>query len=77
MKEDFRFIIPRTPTTNSEIFAIHVVTKQFYQEVQYRQEFQNYCEWYYSVGEKHRQEAEKMRNDLNIMGWFTRIFNHE
>ena len=65
---------PTSPDSSSEleILETYQVTYTFYEEVRYRQDFEDYCQWYYNVAEKHQQEFESMKNDLNILGWFCR-----
>ncbi|MBK4730825.1 hypothetical protein JJD41_13275 [Oxynema sp. CENA135] len=61
-----------TPTVAGESLEAAQITRDFYREVQYRQEFDRHCQWYYETAERHRQELEKMRGDLNLFGWFLR-----
>ena len=70
MSDELRQIIPMPPEAADETFAVYQATNQFYREVTYRQEFERYCQWYYTTAERHRQELKKMRNDINILGWF-------
>ncbi len=56
----------------SEAIATYHVTRCFYREVAQRQEFEQYCQWYYETAAKHQQELEKMQRDINILGWFIR-----
>lgn len=53
-----------------EALQVHQLTREFHQEVEYRDEFAQYCSWYYQTAARHRQELEKMRRDVNILGWF-------
>jgi hypothetical protein len=69
--KEFRRIIPAPPPA-ADIFASYRMAHEFRREAEYRQELKNYCDWYYSTAESHRQELEKMRGDINILGWFTR-----
>ena len=55
-----------------EALETYQVTQEFYQEVQYREKFDAYCQWYYETAESHHQELQKMRGDLNLFGWFCR-----
>ena len=55
-----------------EILEAHQVAREFYREVEYREDFANYCQWYYETAERHQKELQKMRGDLNIFGWFLR-----
>jgi len=47
-------------------------TRNFYREVAHRQEFEQYCDWYYTTALKNQQELNKMRGDINLFGWFVR-----
>jgi hypothetical protein len=48
------------------------MTRNFYREVEDRQEHAEYCRWYRQVAQQHQQEFAKMQNDVNLMGWFRR-----
>ncbi len=72
MSKDFPYIIPRAEPEVEENFAAQQVTKEFYDEVEVRNEFKNYCEWYKETARIHRQELERMRGELNILRWFLR-----
>lgn len=68
---ELRNIVPEPPIP-AEILKQHQITREFYQEVKYRQEFESYCQWYYSTAKQHQQELQKMQGDFNILGWFRR-----
>jgi hypothetical protein len=70
MSDEFRQIIPTPPLVADEVFATHQVSQEFYREVEYRQELERYCQWYYSTAALHRQDLQKMRREMNIFGWF-------
>lgn len=72
MPEEFRQIIPTPPPPAEEIFAVYQATCEFYREVQYREEFERYCQWYKQTAELYRQDQQKMQRDINIFGWFNR-----
>lgn len=72
MPEQFPKIIPAPQPDIEETFAAYQATSQFYREVQSRTELQRYCAWYYTIAERHRQELQQMRGELNILGWFRR-----
>ncbi|HEY9852232.1 MAG TPA: hypothetical protein V6D28_22350 [Leptolyngbyaceae cyanobacterium] len=72
MSEELRQIIPMPPQAADEMFAAYQATNQFYREITYRQEFERYCQWYYTTAEHHRQELKKMQSDINILGCFRR-----
>lgn len=72
MNQDFREIIPNPGQAVDEIFTVHQTTQEFYREVEYREELDRYCQWYYATAEANRQEFIKMRGELNIFSWFIR-----
>ncbi|PIG90929.1 hypothetical protein [Gloeocapsopsis sp. IPPAS B-1203] len=72
MANQFHYIIPLPPPETQDIFAAYQATRQFYREVQSRTDLQQHCDWYYTIAERHRQELEQMRNELNILSWFRR-----
>ncbi len=72
MSQDFPQIIPSEHSEVEENLLVHQTTREFYDEVQTRSEFQQYCHWYYATAERHRQELEKMRGEINIFAWFRR-----
>ena len=71
MPDELQRIVPASPPT-VDIFATYQLASEFHREIQYRQEYQRYCEWYQLTAEHHRQELQKMRGDFNLFGWFCR-----
>lgn len=71
LPKEFPQIAP-VPQNVAETLESARVTREFYHEIEYRQELQNYCQWYHETAEFHRREFEKMRGDINIFGWFHR-----
>lgn len=65
-------IVPSSAKLTIEDLETYQITHQFYEEAQYRHDFEAYCQWYYATAEQHQKEAESMKNDLNIFGWFCR-----
>ncbi|MEB3150402.1 MAG: hypothetical protein VKL60_15490 [Sphaerospermopsis sp.] len=72
MSKELPYIVPSPQPEVEEVFAVHQTTVEFYHEVQTRSEFKRYCEWYYTTAAENRRDLEKMRDELNIMGWFFR-----
>jgi hypothetical protein len=71
MNEGFQQIVPNIPPA-ADIFASHHLAQEFRREVEYRDDFQQYCQWYRLTAQKHQQELAKMKKDINIFGWFLR-----
>ena len=71
MPEELQQIIPAplSPIIQ-ETFAAISSTREFYQEVKIRNDRKIYCAWYHTTAQKHRQELEQMRGEINILGWF-------
>jgi hypothetical protein len=70
--KDHRWLTPDTaPPPAAEILAVYQTTRQFYQEVEGRVEYDRYCAWYRAVAEQHQRELQKMRCDFNLLGWFS------
>lgn len=50
---------------------VYNITHEFYQELRHREAYQ----WYHETAQAHQQELEKMRGDINILGWFLKWRN--
>lgn len=70
MPFEWEQITKRPDQPAAEILKAHQLTREFHQEVEYREDFNQYCQWYYETAERHHRELEKMRKDINILGWF-------
>lgn len=56
----------------AEIIVSHQVAYDFYQEVAYRDAWNDYVQRYREMAYRHQQELESMRHDPNLFGWFVR-----
>ena len=72
MSDTFSYLIPLPPAAPSQQFEAYSFTHAFYDEVQVRQANAEYCRWYAQVAAENRQESERMRSELNPLGWFYR-----
>lgn len=61
-----------SPVTADEAIERQQVSYEFRQEVQHRQAFEAYCQWYYATAEKHQTELAAMENDVPLFSWFWR-----
>jgi hypothetical protein len=71
MSKDFQYILPQ-PEPIADILSVYEATYEFRREVQYREELEEYCQWYYAAARQHQEELQRMRNDINVFGWFCR-----
>jgi gamma-glutamylcyclotransferase (GGCT)/AIG2-like uncharacterized protein YtfP len=67
----FQRVMPLSPA-EAEILEIYQDTHEFYREVERRQALDEYCQWYYAVAEQHRRDLITMRQEVNLMSWFSR-----
>ena len=71
MSEELQQIVSTSPSPNVQsTFAAIASTSEFYQEVKSRKAMKVYGDWYRTTAQKHRQELEQMRGELNILSWF-------
>ena len=73
MQNDIRWLTPLPPSMLEALVA-YELTREFYQEVQYREELLEYCQWYQETALKNRVELQRMQGDINLMGWFNRLW---
>jgi uncharacterized protein YaaW (UPF0174 family) len=71
MPNDLRWVAP-SPQPIPEAIIVHEVTREFYREVKYRDEFEDYCQWYRAIAAKHQKEMQRMQKDINLLGWLYR-----
>lgn len=71
MTSHFHWLVP-APEPTPEVLLVYDLTRQFQREVEYREEFDRYCQWYRTTAEQHRQEWQKLQTDWNLLGWFSR-----
>jgi hypothetical protein len=64
-------IVPLPQAEAEEILVAHQITFDFYEEVRFREAFDAYCDRYQQLAEQHRRELETLRNDINLLGWFS------
>ena len=72
MQFEWEQLLPNTYQPTAEILEAHQLTYEFHREVKSREEFEHHCQWYSETAELHQEELQKMRGDLNILGWFLR-----
>lgn len=63
-------IVPLPQAKAEEILIAHQITFEFYEEVRFREAFEEHCQWYQQVADQHRRELEAMQGDINLFAWF-------
>ena len=71
MYNDIRWLAPLPPDLLEALVAYHL-TREFYREVEQRERFHQYCQWYYETAAQCQREAGRMQRDINLLGWFYR-----
>jgi hypothetical protein len=72
MLNDLRWVAP-LPQPILEVLVAYELTREFHREVQCREEFEQYCQWYREVSARHQLEMQKMQGDINLFGWFNQL----
>lgn len=71
----FEYISPRFTATRQDVIEhleLQHIAQEFRLEVEYRQRFEEYCEWYYHTAEQNRRDFSQMQAELNLREWFAR-----
>ena len=55
-----------------EAIELQQIAYEFRQELQYRDDFEAYCQWYYAAAAQHRAELAAMKNDIPFFSWLCR-----
>jgi len=61
-----------TPHDVIEHLELQHVAQEFRLEVDYRQRFEAYCQWYYRTAEQNRLDYARMQGELDFRDWFSR-----
>ncbi len=69
MLNDIRWLAPLPPAILEALVAYNL-TREFYREVEYREEFDRYVQWYRATAATNQRELQKMQRDINVLGWF-------
>ncbi|MBD0269927.1 MAG: hypothetical protein ICV77_16745 [Cyanobacteria bacterium Co-bin8] len=56
----------------SEILQVHQMAQDFRMEVECREQFAAYCDWYDRTALKHQQEWAAMQKDVQLRSFFRR-----
>ncbi|WP_199305855.1 hypothetical protein [Pseudanabaena sp. FACHB-2040] len=61
------------PAQNAiEILQVHQMAQDFRREVECREQFAAYCDWYDRTALQHQQEWAAMQKDVQLRGYFRR-----
>ncbi|MEM1254900.1 MAG: hypothetical protein AAGI69_20890 [Cyanobacteria bacterium P01_H01_bin.21] len=60
------------PTDVSETLELQQIAYEFRQEIQHRNDFDAYCQWYYETAAQNQADLAAMQNDIPFFSWFRR-----
>ncbi len=72
----FEYLSPRslaTPQDVIEHLELHHFAQEFRLEIEHRQQFEAYCEWYYEVAQQNREDYQCMQGEPNLREWFGQL----
>jgi len=69
----FEYLLPESAEVRqvSDYLAAHQATFDFQREVEHRQAFEDYCQWYYKLAKQNQAEMLAMQNDADSFLWWT------
>jgi hypothetical protein len=70
----FEYVSPRSPATAQDVIEhleLQHIAQEFRLEIEYRHQFEAYCDWYYCTAQQNRRDYEQMQAELNIREWFS------
>lgn len=71
----FEYLSPRslaTPQDVIEHLELQHIAQEFRLEVEYRQQFEEYCEWYYRTAAQNYRDYVQMQSEPDVREWFSR-----
>ncbi|MEL6552752.1 MAG: hypothetical protein AAFQ63_04715 [Cyanobacteria bacterium J06621_11] len=68
----FEYVLPQSAEVRpvSDMLAAHQAAIEFRREVEHRQAFEDYCQWYYKLAEQNQAEMVAMQNDADSFLWW-------
>jgi hypothetical protein len=64
-------IVPIPEPEAEAVLQTFQLTYEFYDEVRYRDAFEQYCDWYAQLAAEHQQDLEQMRQEVNLFNWLS------
>ncbi|MDY6937989.1 MAG: hypothetical protein SWY16_10000 [Cyanobacteriota bacterium] len=72
MLQEFQASLPMGDRAADELLATYQTSHEFYREVEEREAFERYCQWYDRTARMHQDQMKRMQGELNILSWFQR-----
>ncbi|MBW4465509.1 MAG: hypothetical protein KME07_08720 [Pegethrix bostrychoides GSE-TBD4-15B] len=63
-------IVPLPQAKAADILVAYQISFEFYEEIRYREAFNDYCQRHQRLARQHQQELAAMQDDVNLYGWF-------
>ena len=68
----FEHILPKSAEVRQmaeDALELHQAAIDFRREVEHRQAFEDYCQWYYRLAAQNQAEMQAMAKDANSFAW--------
>lgn len=72
----FEYLSPRSLATHQDVIEhleLHHFAQEFRLEVEHRQRFDAFCEWYYRTAQQNQQAFQRMKAEPNLREWFGQV----
>ena len=68
----FEYLMPKSAEIRQlkDVLELHQAAIDFRRELEHRQAFEDYCQWYYRLAEQNRAEMRAMQNDADSFMWW-------
>ena len=68
----FEYVLPQSAEVQqvADILVAHQAAIEFRREVEHRQAFEDYCEWYYKLAAQNQAEMMAMQEDTPFFPWW-------
>lgn len=69
-QQPFQQIVPLPQSKAADILVAYQISFEFYEEIRFREAFDDYCQRHQRLAQQHQQELAAMQDDVNLYGWF-------
>lgn len=69
----FEYLRPRSLDSTQEVIeslVLHQAAQAFRLEVEYREQLEAHCQWYYQTAAENRATLARMRREINLRAWW-------
>ena len=70
----FEYLRPRSLDNAQDVIehlVLHQAAQDFRLEVEYREQADAYCQWYYQTAAENQETLARMQGEINLLAWFS------